>query len=296
VLLQLRSKVANADQLRAKAVAPDDVAVLLERDVDVFRPDGQPLVILRRASIPTDVLDGAYEALHSLRSQRGYNRGAYSGGERFYAKRADGTASKQSYVLDAEGKPINSSSAIVGFFDRQGGRSPYCRQTAFTAHETARWATVVPVARAAARLFAATSPDRYQRQLEECARCPDYVIPDTPFTTLTVNNNGAPAGIHKDAGDFKEGLGVISYLVRGTYDGGLLVFPEYRLGVDLRHGDTVFFNSHEWHGVTPMTNKSPDAERISIVLYMRHKMVECLPVQQELERARARGELTQEDA
>lgn len=290
LVVQLRSRLANAERLESKAVSEADVTLKVMDDADVFRPDGAPLLLLRRRAVPEALMDDAYEALHSLKSHKGYNRGAYSGGKRFYSNYGDGTRSKQSYVLDSDGTRRNTSSAIIGYFDRQGGRMPFCRETAFTAQEVARWKTIVPMIQHVGGLFLKNVPQRYDRQATECARCPDYVIQGTPFTTLTVNNNGAPAGVHKDAGDFKEGLGVMSYVCRGTYDGGWLVFPEYRVGVWPRHGDLVFFNSHEWHGVTPMTNKSDDAERISIVYYMRQKMVECLPVAQELQRAREHTE------
>ena len=285
MLVQLRSRVANAEQFEAKLVTEGDVALKLEGDADVYRPDGEPLCILRRGAITDHVHALAYPALHALRKQKTDNRGSYTGAKR--TVKSGGS----SRTRDETGKTLLVASAIVGYFDRQGGRHPFCRETAFTADQVQLWSTVVPVAQHVARLYEKTARQAYARQCAEIAKVhPSYVIAGTPFTTLTVNNNVAPSGVHKDAGDFKGGLGVISVLRCGQYEGAWLCFPEYRVGVDLRHGDVLFFNSHDWHGVTEMRNKSDDAERISVVYYMRKKMVECLPPKEELARAQARME------
>lgn len=148
---------------------------------------------------------------------------------------------------------------------------------------------MVPMAKHVAELFERELPDRFAKQMEIVHRTPsEYVIDGTPFTTLTVNRNIA-GRIHKDAGDYKEGFGVISVLRRGSYSGGTLVFPEYRCGVDLGHGDVALFNAHDWHGVIDFRDTSEDFERISVVYYYRAKMVECLPAREELARAKARG-------
>lgn len=292
--LQLRSRLANAEELlRGKMLTEDDVALLLRDDADVYKPDGEPLLMLRKGGIGKELGELAYPALHELRKQKTSNRGNYSGARRVYGVNADGTRNDNSYTRDAEGKRFMVASAIVGYFDKQGGRFPFCRETAFTGKEPEAWATILPMIQAGARLFKDVAPTRYGKQMAACAKCPpEFVIGHTPFTTLTVNNNVAPSATHKDAGDYKDGLGLISVVRRGDYSGAWLVFPEYRVAVDLADGDALFFNSHEWHGVTPMVKLSEDAERISIVYYMREKMRQCLPAAQQLEALRA-GQLVE---
>lgn len=287
--IQLRSRVADAETLfRGKMLTEGDAAVLLREDADVYKPDGEPLLMLRRGGIARDLGEAAYAALHGLRKQKTSNRGNYAGAKRITSYNADGTKNNNSYTRDADGKLFSVASAIIGYFDKQGGRFPFCRETAFTAKEVDAWSTILPMIEAGARLFKEVAPVRYGKQMAACAECPpEFVIGRTPFTTLTVNNNVAPAATHKDAGDYKEGLGLISVVRRGSYSGAWLVFPEYRVGVDLQDGDALFFNSHEWHGVTPMVKHSDDAERISIVYYMREKMRRCLPAKQQLEALRS---------
>lgn len=288
--IQLRSRRGNAEALRGKMLQESDVRVLLHNDADVYKPDGTPLIMLRRAAIPSSITEHAYPALHELRKQKTDNRGAYAGATRTHAQFEDGSLSKNSRTRTPDGKRLLVASAVVGFYDRQGGRFPFCRQTAFTAKEVALWDTIVPMVEHVAGVFKDAHPSRYAAQMEACKACPDYVIGKTPFTTLTVNNNVAPSATHTDKGDFKGGLGVISVVRRGNYEGSWLVFPEYMVGVDLRDGDVLFFNSHDWHGVTPMFEQDETAERISVVYYMRDRMADCLPPEQELARAQARGE------
>lgn len=265
------------------------MAVLLTTDAAVYKPDGEPLVILRRRAFSEEAMERAYPALHELRKQGSFNRGSYAGLIRPTVVNEDGSARKTTNTVDEEGRRARVATAVVGYFDRQGGRFPFCRQTAFTADEVEQWATIVPLATRAAELFERELPIRYAKQRAIADRThPDFVIAGTPFTTLTVNNN-VRAAIHRDKGDFKEGMGIISVCRRGDYAGAHLVFPQYRVAVDLHDGDLLFFNAHDWHANTALDLRSEDAERISIVYYFRHRMVDCGSAAEELARAKARG-------
>lgn len=288
MLVQLRTRAPDAKKLAGKVLGASTAKLLLTGDCDVYKPDGEPLVLLRRGALDPVMLDAAYPALHALRAYKTDNRGAYTGLVRVAKTRfLDGSKSKSTRTMDEDGKTVSVASAVVGYFDKQGGRFPFCRETAFTAKEVAKWRTLLPMARVVDGLFSKLLPVRHTKQLEACACAPsEFTIAGTAFTTLTVNNNVAPSGVHKDKGDFKHGFGIISVVRRGEYEGALLLFPEYYIGVDLQHGDVLFFNSHDWHGVTPMVKKSEDAERISVVYYMRAAMVECRPPGEQLEALR----------
>lgn len=286
--IQLRSKLPEPEKLAGMMLTRENVAILLEGDADVFKPDGTPLLMLRRGSIPQAVRDTAYPALHHLRKQTTDNRGRYAGASRVYDVHEDGSKTTNSRTRDAEGKRYLVASAIVGYYDRSG-RFPFCRETAFTNKEPEKWSELLPMCEHVSDLMREVVPKRFALQMAQARKSPDFVIGSTPFTTLTVNNNVAPAATHTDKGDFKDGLGIISCARVGKYEGAWLVFPEYMVGADLRDGDVIFFNSHDWHGVTPMIAESDGAERITVVYYCRQNMAECLPLVQELERAKSRG-------
>lgn len=262
-VVQLRARRVYKEKLAGRKMTSSDVHVLLRGDTDVYKPNGDPLCFLRKRAIPEDIAEAAYPALHALRSHTSNNRGIYAGEKRV-----------QSYKGSKNSGTSPVATAIVGYFDRQGGRHPYCRQTAFTAKEVEQWATLVPMAQAVAGVFESAVPSRFKAQQAIAARTnPAWVIDGTPYTTLTVNNN-VVAATHTDKGDFKDGFGCISVAKRGEYDGAILMFPEYGVGVQLEDRDVFLFNPHDWH------------ERISVVYYFREKMVKCGSPDEELANAK----------
>ena len=98
-----------------------------------------------------------------------------------------------------------------------------------------------------------------------------FKIANTVFTTVTTNINFQTI-IHKDKGDFSEGFGNLIVIENGNYLGGETCFPQYGVGVNVRTGDILFMNVHEYHGNLPIIKKTPDAIRLSIVCYLRHRI------------------------
>jgi hypothetical protein len=101
----------------------------------------------------------------------------------------------------------------------------------------------------------------------------------TPFTTITCNKSFRTAA-HIDAGDLKEGFGVMCSM--GDFEGCDLVFPRYRTAVRYREGDVLLANVHQVHGNTPLLTpegKEPklgrEPERLVCVFYYREKMDQC---------------------
>lgn len=99
--------------------------------------------------------------------------------------------------------------------------------------------SVLPLIHAVDDVFREELPKRYEAQraiVEQTS--PDWIIKGTNFTTVTVNENWQTA-VHKDKGDSSEGFGVMSVIEAGEYSGGYLVFPKYRIAVDMRTRDVV---------------------------------------------------------
>ena len=288
--IQLRSRTPK-EQVEARyATHPtyEDFDVLLTSDCKVFAPDGSLLCCLVRGGMDAALVEDAYPALHSLRSRTTDNRPHYAGQADLKVKKLkDGSISRTL-------RSANVRSCVIGYFDRYA-RIPFCRETAFTAKETEKWDTVVPLLQQVAQLYQATVPKRYaiQRQWIDENVHSDFVIPETPFTTITVNNCVA-AAYHQDKGDFKGGIGILACVRRGDFQGSHLVLPTYRLAVELQDRDVLFFDPHAWHGNVPFHDQvgeegAPDSggwERISLVMYARSKMEECGSALQEAERAK----------
>jgi hypothetical protein len=280
----------EADALAGTLLGPDSYDRVVRDDCIVLRPDGSPLLVLRRNALPAAACAAAFPALRPAANDT-RNRGMAAGpvvepagdparavraesGIRFFPIKRDGTLSRTNQAGTVQ-------SGIVGYFDRSA-RHPYCRQTAFNANHPGRFAAAVPLFRAADRVFAESVPDRHAAQMAYVRRTsPDFVIPGTSFTTVTVNLNWQTA-VHKDIGDLPAGFGVMTVLRAGSYSGCFLCFPAYRLAVDLRTRDVLLADVHEWHGNTPFTGVPGSFVRLSLVLYYRSRMAECGTAAEEL--------------
>jgi hypothetical protein len=166
-------------------------------------------------------------------------------------------------------------SGIAGWYDRYP-RIPYGRATSYTAREPEKFAMAYPFLQSLARGFKELLPWRYGNQMEAAKKLdPAFLVPGTPFTTITVNKTFRTAA-HRDAGDLDSGLSNLLVLSNnGNYTGGYLIAPEYRVAVNVRPGDLLLINNHEViHGNTPIVLGDEEAERVSLVCYFREKMLE----------------------
>ena len=166
------------------------------------------------------------------------------------------------------------NSGIAGWFDRYP-RIPYGRATAYTKNHFDKFKMAFPFLQTLNNGFKELLPWRWGNQRAAADKIDQrFLVPETVFTTITVNKPFRTA-CHRDAGDFSDGLSNLLVLSNnGKYRGGYLVFPEYRVAVNVRPGDLLLVNNHEIiHGNTPIETYD-DGERISLVCYLREKMLE----------------------
>ena len=166
-------------------------------------------------------------------------------------------------------------SGIAGWFDRYP-RIPYGRATAYTQHSYDKFQLAFPFLQTLDRGFKELLPTRHAAQREAADQIdPAFLVPETVFTTITVNKTFRTAA-HRDAGDFSNGLSNLLVLSNnGNYTGGYLILPEVRIAVNVRPGDLLLVNNHEYiHGNTPIELQDEVAERVSLVCYLREKMLD----------------------
>lgn len=270
------------ERLKGNFIGNDfyDPALLLTADhgpVDVYKPNGEVLLAYRPRVLPPDVCRWALPALR-LAAQPTNNRGTAAGGGWHYRRKADGTLSKRRSAREV-------LSGLMGFMDRHG-QDRHCRLTRFTAQQVAHWVATQPFLRAVDAVFREACPERYAAQMAVVRSTKsEWVIEDTAFTTMTVNRDFQTA-VHTDKGDLPEGFGVITVQRRGDYRGGYLVFPKYRVAVDLGDRDVLLADVHEYHGNTAITHRTAEAGRISCVFYYRSRMRHCGTAAEELAKAR----------
>ena len=246
-----------------------DSSVRLTGPAKVVLPDGRPLChYLPGALADTD--QETLDALHSIKDTTRQRQVAGGAGSWISGRVRHGKEVKSSSVgyLEPRG-------GVQGHGLRGGDKLMSCRMTEWTGAHPDRFESLFPLFQEVSRLFKTNVPARYGNQ-KRCydATSPDFRIPGTVFTTLTVNNTW-PTGVHQDAGDLDAGFSCLGVFRRGEFRGGALTFPEWRVSVDMQHGDLLLMDAHQWHGNTDLELIDPDAERVSVVLYYRTEMTKC---------------------
>jgi len=174
-----------------------------------------------------------------------------------------------------------------------------CRLTHFTRVNYEKYQAGLKFIQRIDSLFKKLIPDSYEKQKSRADEREHLKIPETSFSTVTINRNFRTA-LHKDAGDFKGGFGNLTVIERGKYHGGYTVFPQYGIGVNIRNNDFCAMDVHQWHANTLMYETEEDAEynktlskdyldnpdvgteglyknftRLSFVCYLREKIYNC---------------------
>lgn len=262
--------------------------------------DGDIIAVYLNKIIPFEYCKKAFPFLRKASLRESNNRGIASGRTdelkvgmkidnmyvgkvlsrgRFLPLKKDGTLSNSP-------KAIAVLSSVIGYMDRYA-RIPYCRMTEYSRRFFDEYKKTLPYIRYISKLYEKFVPEKYKLQKAYWEKInKDFRIDNTAFTTVTLNNNFRTA-CHTDKGDFKEGIGNLAVLERGKYDGAYTVIPKYGIALNVRNTDVGFFDVHEIHGNTELV-KHGACERLSVVCYVREKMINCGSAEEELEIARKR--------
>ena len=188
----------------------------------------------------------------------------------------------------------------IGFYESSKNFAELpCRLTHFTRTNYKNYNKGLPFIQKIDSMFKKLIPDAYQKQLSRANEKSHLKIPETSFSTITINRNFRTA-LHKDAGDFSEGFGNLTVIERGSYHGGYTVFPQFGVGVDVRSGDFLAMDVHQWHSNTAIFETEEDKRlnskldkiyndnpevgtvglnkpytRLTFVCYLREKILNC---------------------
>lgn len=257
--------------LKKKKIDLSYSELIAEPNVMYLKPSSaEPLALLLRDVLPQDDNEEAYRVFR--------HKTIAKPGTAAYREVAAGEGADED--LDYAG------SSPVGYFDRSID-FPYCRTTAFNLKHPRKFRRALPYIRAVEEQFRLHLPSRYNAQLLwATATYPDWLVSEV-FSTVTINKNWRTR-VHTDQGDYKPGFGVITCFRRGPVQGGELILPKFRLGVDLRERDVLLVDVHECHGNAPLVGNPFEYERISCVFYLRTRIAQCGTRQQELRRIQSR--------
>jgi len=251
----------KAEKLKTKFLTNENFDILIDYDCDVIDNYGNPLLRFRKNVIPKNILELGYNSFKKS-IVKNVGRGVAAGG------------------YDTSGKFDISpevTSGNVGYMDARPGNLDYCRLTSFGREYFDEFQSGIPFVEHIDYLYSKLCPKHYLKQKTIAdSTNPNFVISNTSFTTVTVNQNFQTA-VHKDAGDYKDGFGNLIVYNDGSYDGGFFVLPQYKIAVDVQSTDALFVDVHQWHGNTEMNLRKGfnDIFRISFVLYYRENMFKC---------------------
>jgi hypothetical protein len=179
----------------------------------------------------------------------------------------DNLISKTTYA-----NPVNSG--IAGWYDRYP-RIPYGRATSYTEKQFDKFKKSYPYLQHLAKAFEELLPWRYGNQKAAADKVDQrFLVPNTPFSTITVNRNFRTAA-HYDPANMDDGFANICVFSNSdNYRGAYLVFPEIGYACNIRPGDLLFVNNMAGlHGNTELILDDPTAERISIIAFFHEGML-----------------------
>jgi hypothetical protein len=213
----------------------------------------------------------------------------------FYNNVIDFATEKTSNRGSASGsseKTVNKNpkimSNIIGFFDSLSPSQKillrkskkkinlFVRECRFNMDYPEKYKKLIPLVKEIDEAYKKQVPDKYKNQYKKARQTP-FRISNTSFTTITTNVNFQTT-IHKDKGDDMDGFGNLVVIENGEYSGAETCLPQYGVGVNVRTGDVLFMDVHQWHGNLPIVLKHTDsvpvneAKRLSIVCYLRYNV------------------------
>jgi hypothetical protein len=286
----------------------DVYAINTDADVAAGKPKRKLLAKFRKAILPKPIVQQGWDAFRLL-AIPSRNRGAAAGPVDlkgvYWSRRKPVETTGWSTRYMQNGKiskmRVNNvvASGVIGYYEKTPFLGQPCRMTGYTRSGLKQFLHGIPFLEAIDSKFKSLVPEAHAKQLAAISKKTDYQIADTAFSTLTVNMNFRTA-LHKDAGDFQEGFGNLSVIEWGRYHGAETLFPRFNAGFNVRTGDFIAMDVHEWHTNAPTVETKEDAaynktlpdirtrdaatgvigsqeryQRISFVCYFREKIAAC---------------------
>lgn len=246
-------------------VKPSHIKNIITESCDVYTKDGKLLLKFRKDILNEKHVDDFYKNVNNFAHNWSSNRGNTSGVKK-------GTRN----VLDNPHIMTN----IFGYFDKWSPRQKFVfnklkekplvdvRVCKFNMDSPEKYEKTIPLLEQINKLYKKLTPAFFKKQYTK-AKQTHFRIGNTAFTTVTTNINFRTT-VHRDKGDDEEGFGnLVVFEKQGKYTGGETCFPQYGIGVDVREGDFLLMDVHELHGNLPIKKLTKDAERMSIVCYLR---------------------------
>jgi GR25 family glycosyltransferase involved in LPS biosynthesis len=305
----------ETENLRGTYLDNSHFDFLIDEDTDVYdKETGNLLLKFRKKRFNETLCDLGFSGFKDLAKAsrgRGASAGPIDPNSVYWKKRKLVKVNKWSANYEVNGKvskmKVNNEVASnpIGFYGstKNLGVNLPCRLSHYTRTNFYKYREGLPFIKEIAKSYEELNPEEFTKQMERANSKPDFKIEDTPFSTITINRNFRTA-VHTDKGDW--GFGNLSVLERGKYQGGYLVFPKWKIAINMRSGDHLCADVHQYHGNTEMYESEEDKLyndqledifkdnlevgvlglnnrfcRLSFVCYLRENIINCSAIEPE---------------
>lgn len=267
-----------------------------------YKENGEILFVFVKGSISYPNREKYINAIKSNAKTKTKNRGTASGvavvnrlpKDAVEICKADGSIPENKRLVSVQYKREDGSicgrcqsnavrCGCAGYFDKVAGLP--CRKVGWSTKHPEKHLLLENLCEEIAKAHKENEPKSYEFQLSKSHK--DYLMGNSPYSTLTLNYDFRTAA-HIDRGDLNNSLSTLTILeeIPDNYKGCYLGLPEYKIAIDVKSGDTLIFDAHEYHANTEMEVLSDDLPiddltgkpfggRISIVAYLRNRIREC---------------------
>jgi hypothetical protein len=245
---------------------------ILSGDCVVQKPDGSPLLRLVKHALDAPLVKRSYDVVRAVKGDPSNRPEIFGRGASMRRIRIDGELSPRVATPREVTAYVGGRADLVGFYKYRKNAvtgAPPCRATGWTRKKPLLLSLLAPLVVAVDEVYRVELPVAYARQKAYMDSVADqWRLGNTVFSTLYAIKN-LPTACHRDGFDFTGGFGVMSTF--GDFDGGALVFPRYRVGVNYQPGDVLLADVHELHGNLPLIT----GERVTAVFFARSGMDKC---------------------
>ena len=300
----------ECQNLKGKYLDDNSYDNLITENTDCYTSDGNILFKFRKSLLDKNECELGFLAFKDLAKAtrgRGASAGQIDPTSQYWKKRKILEISKGGWsaTYEVNGKKSKMkvqnevASNAIGYWSETNslGVNMPCRLTHYSRKDFLKCEDGNFVIQKISNSYKNLHPKMYETQMTQAQINSKMTVGDTPFSTITVNRNFRTA-VHQDAGDF--GFGNLSVLEYGHYHGGYFVFPKYKIAIDMRAGDHLCCDVHQFHGNTELyetiedkilNDELPDIfkdnleigvvglnnryARVSLVCYLRDKLKEC---------------------
>jgi GR25 family glycosyltransferase involved in LPS biosynthesis len=306
-------QISNEDIKKLNGTYIDEKFIkyeIVKNDCDCYTDEGELLFKFRKNVVPnsSEYIE-TFKDLASWSRGRGASAGPIDPDRVYWKKRTLAKTKGYSthYMNDDKISKMKVNNPVysnpIGFYEpsKSFGNKP-CRLTRFTMDNFENFLEGMPYLKAIADSYKNLVPEKYFYQFGRAEVIPYLQIPETPFSTITFNRNFRTA-LHQDKGDY--GFGNLSVVERGKYSGGYFVIPQYGVAIDMRSGDHLCVDVHQYHANTELYETPEQAEfnktlsplyndsdvgvmgekdkytRISLVCYLRENIGKKCPLEKE---------------